>query len=387
MIAVIGAGPAGCYYASLVKDREVHIFEEHDEIGRPVSCTGILTDSVRSVIGELPEELVISRIRKFKIVAPSGKSMYIDLDKVNTIVDRAGFDRHLLLRALANGATLHRGERFTGYERRGASYLVHTTRGRYAAEMVVGADGPFSAVARAAGLYRLRTFVTGWQARCRYPGLETGVTEIRLNLGEFSWIVPEDEHIARVGVIGPDGPALRRDYEAIRASSVVLEDQSGTIPVYDPRQKLRTPGGRVFLIGDAATQVKATTYGGIIYGLLAAQYLAEDPEGYEHRMGSKLGRDLWISLRMREFMNAMTEDQANELIDIFERDRNKAIIARHDRDFPSKFIVQLLMKEAQLWKLGFGLLKNRAAGRQAPGARPLSLRTLAQSSLEHRRAP
>jgi digeranylgeranylglycerophospholipid reductase len=387
MIAVIGAGPAGCYYASLVKNRDVHIFEEHDEVGRPVSCTGILTDSVRRAIGELPEKLVISRIRKFKIVAPSGKSMYIDLDKVNMIIDRAGFDRHLLHRALANGATLHLGERFTGCERRGGAYVVQTNRGRYRAEMLVGADGPFSAVARSAGLYRRRAFVTGWQARCRYPGLETGVAEIRLNLGEFSWIVPEDEEVARVGIIGPDGPALRRDYETIRASSVVLEDQSGTIPVYDPRQKLRKPGENIFLIGDAATQVKATTYGGIIYGLLAAQYLAEDPEGYEHRMGAKLGRDLWLSLRMREFMNAMTDDQANELIDIFEKDRNRTIIARHDRDFPSRFIVQLLMKEAQLWKLGFGLLKNRAIVWQAPGARPLSPRTLAQSSPEHRRAP
>jgi digeranylgeranylglycerophospholipid reductase len=380
VIAVIGAGPAGCYYASLVKDGEVHIFEDHEEVGRPVSCTGILTDSVRRVIGEVPEELVISRIHRFKLVAPGGKSMYVDLDKVNMILDRAAFDGHLLQRALANGATLHLGERFLGYARRGSAYEIQTTRGRYSAEMLVGADGPFSMVARAAGLYRHRTFVTGWQARCRYPGLEPGVTEIRLNLGEFSWIVPENESIARVGVIGPDGPDLRRDYQTLLGSSPVIEDQSGMIPVYDPRQKLRKRGESIFLIGDAATQVKATTYGGIIYGLLAARYLAEDPDGYERRMNAKLGRDLWLSLQMREFMNAMTEKLADELIDIFEKDRNKQIIARHDRDFPSRFIVQLLMKEAQLWKLGFGLLRNRALGRQPSWARPLDLRAPARSS-------
>ena len=180
--------------------------------------------------------------------------------------------------------------------------------------------------------------------------------------------MPENETTARVGVIGPDGPALRRDYQALLGSSPVIEDQGGVIPVHDPGQKLRKPGENVFLIGDAATQVKATTYGGIIYGLLAARYLAEDPDGYERRMNAKLGRDLWLSLQMREFMNAMTDDQADELIDIFEKERNRQIIARHDRDFPSRFIVQLLMKEAQLWKLGFGLLKNRAAGRRFPSA-------------------
>jgi len=364
MIAVIGAGPAGCYYASLVKDREVHIFEEHETVGRPVSCTGILTDSVRRVLGDIPEDLVVSRIRRFKLTAPGGKSMYVDLDKVNLILDRAAFDCHLLHGALSSGAVLHLGERFTGYRRRAGGYEVRTSRGTYQAEMIVGADGPFSPVAQAAGLYRDRAFVAGLQARCRYPGLEEGVTEIRLTLGEFSWIVPEDAATARVGVIGPQGRALQRDYRILLNGSLPIEDQSGVIPVYDPRQRLKKPGENVFLIGDAATQVKATTYGGIIYGLLAARYLAESPGGYERRMNAKLGRDLWLSLRMREFMNAMTEEQADELIEIFERDRNKQIISRHDRDFPSKFIVQLLMKETQLWKLGFGLLKNRARRRR-----------------------
>src|SRR5208337_5071812 len=129
---------------------------------------------------------------------------------------------------------------------------------------------------------------------------------------------------------------------------------------------LRKDGQDIFLIGDAATQVKATTYGGIIYGLLAARYLAQDKDGYERVTNAKLGRDLWISLRMRDFMNAMTEAQANELIDIFEKERNKQIVARHDRDFPSRFIVRLLMKETKLWKLGFGILTNKVSGRRSP---------------------
>ncbi|HET6452210.1 MAG TPA: NAD(P)/FAD-dependent oxidoreductase [Spirochaetia bacterium] len=363
MIAVIGAGPAGCYYASRVRGREVHLFEEHQTVGQPVSCTGILTDSVRRVIGEVPERLVVSRIRRFKLVAPGGRFLYVDLDKVNLILDRAAFDRYLLDQALANGAVLHLGERFLGYTPTdGGGYEVHTTRGDYRAHAIVGADGPESPVARAAGLYRSRSFVRGLQARCRFPGLEDGVTEIRLALGEFSWIVPEDGQVARVGVIGPDGPSLHRDYAALLGNAEIMEDQGGLIPLFDPRQKLRKPGENVFLIGDAATQVKATTYGGIIYGLLAAQYLAENPETYESRMAAKLGRDLWISLRMREFMNAMTEQQADELLEIFQRDHNKQIITQHDRDFPSRFIVQLLMKEAQLWKLGWKLLRTRARG-------------------------
>ncbi|HET6487079.1 MAG TPA: NAD(P)/FAD-dependent oxidoreductase [Spirochaetia bacterium] len=363
MIAVIGAGPAGCYYASLAQG-DVHLFEEHDTVGSPVSCTGILTDSVKRVLGEIPESLVVSRIRKFKIVAPSGKSLYVDLDKVNMILDRGAFDRYLLRRALDHGATLHLGEHFLGFERCAGGFQIRTNRGSYAAEMIVGADGPFSAVARSAGMYDRRQFVMGWQSRCEYDGLEPEVTEIRLALGEFSWIVPESQRIARVGVIGPDAPGLRRDYHRLLGASKILEDQSGVIPVYNPRQKLRLRGEDVFLIGDAATQVKATTYGGIIYGLLAAQYLAEDKETYEQRMNAKLGKDLKLSLRMRGFINSMTEEQAEELIGIFERDQNREVIGRHDRDFPSRFIVQLLMKETKLWRLGADVLRRRIGPRR-----------------------
>jgi digeranylgeranylglycerophospholipid reductase len=358
MIAVIGAGPAGCYYASRVSHDEVHIFEEHDEVGTPVACTGIVTDSVCGVIGEIPSPLVISTITRFKLVAPSGSCLYVNLDKVNHVLDRAAFDRHMRDQALANGATIHHGERFLGYEPRGKRYLVRTTRDTYLADMIVGADGPQSTVARAAGLYGNRRFVRGWQSRCEYDGLEEGVSEIRLTLGEFSWIVPETDRMARVGVIGPDTPELARDFRELMGDAETLEDQSGLIPVFDPRQQVRKPGENIFLLGDAATHVKATTYGGIIYGLIAAQYLAEDPATFVQRLNGKVRTDLWLSLRMRDLMNRMTEPQANELIDIFEKQENRQIIERHDRDFPSKFIVRLLMKETRLWKLGFSLLRG-----------------------------
>lgn len=361
MISVVGGGPAGCYYAYKEQD-EVHIFEEHKEIGNPVSCTGILTDSIRRVI-DVPKELEISRIEQFKIVSPGGKAIYVDLDKVNMVLDRTKFDQWLMEKAVDNGAKLHLGEPFIGYKKAGNGYVLKTKKRDYATDMIVGADGPNSPVARAAGIFGKRQFLKGWQARCRYPNLEEGVTEIRLNVGEFSWIVPEDDKIARVGVIGPDNGRLRDDYKKMLGASRILEDQSGRIPLYNPRQKLRK--GDVFLIGDAATQVKATTYGGIIYGLIAGGYLAEDKESYVKRFNGKLGRDLWISLKMRGMMNSMTEEQCNEMVTIFSKKNNLDILSKHDRDFPSKFIMQLLMKEKQLWKLGFSIFKNSMFGKKS----------------------
>src|SRR3989338_4558195 len=118
MISVIGAGPAGSFYASKEKNDEVHIFEEHKEIGKPIACTGILTDSVKRVT-DIDENLIISKIERFKIVAPSGKSVYIDLNKVNMVLDRARFDQFILQKAIDNGAKLHLNERFIGFKKTG----------------------------------------------------------------------------------------------------------------------------------------------------------------------------------------------------------------------------------------------------------------------------
>jgi flavin-dependent dehydrogenase len=80
MILVIGAGPAGSHYAwkeKTLNKSDVHLFEEHKAVGKPVACTGILTDSVKSII-DIPKDLIVSKIDRFKIVAPNGKSIYID---------------------------------------------------------------------------------------------------------------------------------------------------------------------------------------------------------------------------------------------------------------------------------------------------------------------
>ncbi|MBI2110635.1 geranylgeranyl reductase family protein [Candidatus Woesearchaeota archaeon] len=348
MIGVIGAGPAGCYYSSLADD-DVLLFEEHKKIGEPVSCTGIVTDSIKRVI-DVPKELIVSKIHTFRLIAPNGKKLDIKLDKENIVMDRAKFDRFMLQKALDNGVKLKTGHKFIDYKEENNKIKIKTNKGDFLVDFLVGADGPRSLVAQKSGLYGKREFLEGLQARVKYKGTP-GVTEIRLGLGEFAWIVPEDENIARVGVIGRD---VKNDYKTLLNDCKIIEDQSGLVPLYNPKQKLRKKN--VFLIGDAATQVKATTYGGIIYGLLAGKYLAENPETYESVFNAKLGKDLWMSLKMRQAMNSMTENQYSELIAIFNKENNKKILAEYDRDFPTKFIVQLLMKETNLWKLGFSVV-------------------------------
>ena len=100
--------------------------------------------------------------------------------------------------------------------------------------------------------------------------------------------------------------------------------------MYNPKQVMQKDN--IALIGDAATQVKATTYGGIIYGLISAMYIGERWDDYEKRFRSKLGKDLWVSLKMRNVLNKFS----------FHRDLNGYFVllvlcSRQYKIFPEMF--------------------------------------------------
>ncbi len=354
MISVIGAGPAGSFYASQEKHDDVHLFEEHKVVGKPFSCSGVLTNSISKIV-KIPDELIISRIKQFKIVAPNKKAIYVPLKHPNLIIDRTKFDRWLFDKAIDNGATSHLNEKFLGYKKENNAYKIKTSKSTYDTNMIVGADGPFSQVAKSAKIFKERKSITGLQSRCKYKNLEEGTTTIFLDKGDFAWVIPEDDKIARVGVLGKPSKRLWKDYMNLIGKRKIIQNISGAIPVFDPKQQLRK--GNIFLIGDAASQLKATTHGGLVFGLQAAKYLANNKNTYEKNF-KHLNKELWISLKMRQLMNVMTTKQKNALITIFSKKQNKDVLSTHDRDYPSKFLFKLVLREPRLVSLGVSLLKN-----------------------------
>ena len=92
--------------------------------------------------------------------------------------------------------------------------------------------------------------------------------------------------------------------------------QGGLIPIYSP--KLKVQKGNIYLVGDAAAHVKATTGGGLVHGLIAAECLAESiikkKGSYEQSWRKKIGKDLWIHLMIRNILNRFADKDYNYLI-------------------------------------------------------------------------
>ncbi len=70
-IAIVGAGPMGCYIAYLLARSGLRptVFEEHKNIGEPIQCTGIVTKKIEQV-RDIEEELkgsILNKANKIRV--------------------------------------------------------------------------------------------------------------------------------------------------------------------------------------------------------------------------------------------------------------------------------------------------------------------------------
>ncbi|MBM3200016.1 NAD(P)/FAD-dependent oxidoreductase [Candidatus Woesearchaeota archaeon] len=357
MISIIGAGPAGSYLASLLAEKdEVTLFEEHDKIGEPVQCAGITTQALTDVV-HVNKEFILNTVSNARIFAPNNEHLDIKLTRPNIILDRAGFDRHLAERAQDKGAKLLLGYRYKGCSRHGKELELHFENGKnIKTNALVGADGPFSKVAKTTGLWHGRRFAIGVQTTIRTE-VDTDTVDFYTSHEWFGWVVPVSSKIARVGIATYSKPRehfkgfmKRTGFDKCKIEGY----QSGMIPVFNP--KIDTQDRNVYLLGDAATQVKATTFGGIVQGLMAAEELNKairKDVSYERRWRKRIGRDLRIGLLIRKKLDRFSDHHYNHLISMLRQSKAKEILESHDRDFPLKLLVRMLIRNPKLLRFAF----------------------------------
>ena len=353
-IAIVGAGPAGSYAAKLLAEQgfDVELFEEHEKIGRPVQCTGLVTREIFDFVDK--GSFIINELNGVKVVAPNGKVVEILLKEF--VIDRQKLDSGLARQAVRAGAMLNLGWKFAGLKN-GKVLLKHKNKiVAKKADILIGADGPLSSVAKAAGLWRGRKFYFGQQARVKGKFDKSKFTTYLGKVAPdfFGWVVPESRAVARIGLASKEKARELFDRFVKGVGGKIIDRQAGLIPIYSPFQQIETDfsGMRVFLIGDAAGFVKATTGGGIISGLRSAKILAECiAKGKNYPAAArKLRMDLLAHLLLRKTMNNLSETDYIIFVKLTGGNRVKKVLAEATREQPIALGIKLAIAEPRLLK-------------------------------------
>jgi flavin-dependent dehydrogenase len=144
----------------------------------------------------------------------------------------------------------------------------------------------------------------------------------------------------------------------------MLEVNIGGIPLGLPED---TVADYTMLVGDAASQVKSSTGGGVITGGIAARIAGraavkalEDRDfskeflkrEYEDKWIDEIGSELQAHFALREMFDNLGDEDLDELFKIAnEEDIPKLMAKFENTDRPSEFVKELLKNERMLSKL------------------------------------
>jgi len=285
-VLVVGAGPVGGWLAHRLADAgvEVLLIEEHDEIGRPFQCAGLVTPSTMDLVGL--HDTILTKVWGARMHAPNGLFFRIGHPSQirEHVVCRKLFDQGIVKMAVDSGSSLWLGARAIsgGIDANSIKIdvemdgVVRQVRCR----LLCGADGAHSWVRRRFRFGRSKEMMVGFQVEViGYPG-EDGFLDMytgsEVAPGLFAWAIPNGE-THRIGVWSRPGDLGGRSCEDLYQSLInhdlwrdrfedVVETARycGPIPTGFLNRLARE---RVLLYGDAAAVCKPTTGGGIGPGI------------------------------------------------------------------------------------------------------------------------
>jgi len=383
-IVVVGGGSCGSFSALTAAKlgAEVVVCEEHREIGVPTHCSGhVSLRGLERLELRLPQEIIENEIKGAVFYSPLGEEFWVRCaSPVSLVVNREALDKHLSDLAMREGVQYlleSRAESFfldSGFiagvtvRRRGSK---ETLRGR----VVIDAEGCSSVLLKRAGLQTLdrSMVVNAAHAEVDWVG-DVSLDTVEVYLGRkfapgfFAWIIPRKDFSAKVGLATRKGDAraylrqFMRDHPIASkklSKSKITRLSHHPIPLGGPIPKTYSNG--LLIVGDAASQVKPTTGGGIVFGLLCSKmagevaYQAVKNHNYSENFLSQyqslwreaVGFDMMVMRQARKLLNRLTDEKVDKIIRLCAKlQLDKSLEEVRDLDFQGKLLIRLIRRPA-----------------------------------------
>lgn len=292
-IIVVGAGPAGSIAAWKAAQAGVKVLllEKDRQVGTPVRCAeGVAKKDLEQLLGyPAPPGWIAAEIKNFRLIAPDGTAVYVNINEKGYVLHRHLFDYDLALQAVKSGATLvtlaevvdvlHRDGAVSGVRVQVDEQVIEVP-----AWIVIAADGVESRVARWAGIdstIKMGDIETCVQYTLGGIKIVPDTCDFYFSSefapGGYAWVFPKSSHSANVG-LGISGyfardknpeDCLKIFLDRYFPRGSVLVKTVGGVPVARTLKELVADGFMV--VGDAAHQANPISGGGIVSGMIAGQ--------------------------------------------------------------------------------------------------------------------
>jgi len=387
-IIVIGGGPCGSFsaLAATKLGAKVVVYEEHGKVGVPPHCAGHLSLSGLKRLGllPLPAKVVENQFEGAVFFSPSGRAFSVRFSSpVTCVVNRELFDRYLAELAVKAGAEYCLGVRAESVvlESGRVKGVVVSHKGvkeTVASNLVIDAEGVSSVLLKKAGLLQTLNrsmVVNAIEAELdKVDDMTTDTVEVYLGRkyapGLFAWIIPRRDSSAKVGLAvmaGDPRKYLHRFMQSHPVASKKLRNSKivklsvHPIPLGGPIPKTYSNG--LLIVGDAASQVKPTTGGGVVVGLLCSKVAGEVAceavnnndfsevflSRYQSRWKKAIGFELTVMRYLRLMLNRLSDNEVDKLIELCSKFEIGKILEEHgDLDFEGTSLIRMLRHPATL---------------------------------------
>lgn len=323
---VVGLGPGGAVAATDLGRAGLSVLGlEWKALPRYKVCGGGLSARIDRLLEPDYHHIIEKTIHAVQFRFAGKDSFQIaSAEPIAYMVMRDRFDAYLVHKAREAGIHIHEDERVDAVSEYSDWVEVRTGRGRYRAQVVVGADGASSTVARSLfpeGRGRSMSGLEGEAVVGQRPvPLDAGaiVVDIGIVPGGYAWVFPKEGRLS-IGVAEflSRGRSPKGIYDRFVKNEPAMDGCAvpaglgHPLPLYDGvlSEGRRLSTGRVLLIGDAAHLVDPLFGEGIYYAVLSGRMAARsiiewahgtaaDLRAYDERVARDIYPEFRVAARM-----------------------------------------------------------------------------------------
>ena len=298
-VIIIGSSVAGCSAANLLaEDCEVIVYEQkaREDVGKKL-CADIVTPSFlkyAGILGINPDKCIIS---KFKKAIAVSENQIAEFKTDEFKISRIKLIEELINKAERKGAKFEFKSPFKDFKEEKGGFIVYLKDEINNCDILIGADGAVSNVARKAGLWKNRKLMLAIQSNVQSKKLDIDKDTYYVYLGKekfgyYSYIFPSKNE-AVVGM--EDRPKnVREKYDNF--IKILNIDKIKKDAALIPEPQIIPQKKNLFVIGDAGCHIKFSS-GGIIPSMMAAEAVSDIIIKKDYGKLKKLNR--------RTFMNRL----------------------------------------------------------------------------------